>query len=120
MLHRLRTISEFTLLSRISGVGRDMLMVRALGANPVAETFMLAFRLLRHVRSIVAEGASTSAFASLDSTIEARRRQVPCESVYREVPITVDAANGLGLLVIFTLSVYSVILQFGGAWTKPS
>ena len=72
MLRRFGTISGLTLLSRLFGFGRDLLLAATLGAGPVADAFMLAFRLPNHFRSILAEGAFNAAFvptyAALDAT----------------------------------------------------
>lgn len=98
MLHRLGTIGGFTLLSRIFGFGRDMLMAPALGAGPVADAFMLAFRLPNHFRSIVAEGAFNSAFTPLHSTLEARDGSAAAENFRSEILVWLLVVNALVLL----------------------
>jgi putative peptidoglycan lipid II flippase len=53
---------SFTFLSRILGLGREMLMSRYVGTTPLGEAFMAAFRLPNSLRKIFAEGALTAAF----------------------------------------------------------
>jgi putative peptidoglycan lipid II flippase len=98
MLRRLGTIGGFTLLSRIFGFGRDMLMASALGAGPVADAFMLAFRLPNHFRSIVAEGAFNSAFTPLHSTLEVRDGSTAAENFRSEILVLLLVVNALVLL----------------------
>lgn len=62
MLRKLGTVSGLTLASRIFGFLRDVVLAATLGAGPVADAFMLAFRLPNHFRSIFAEGAFNAAF----------------------------------------------------------
>ncbi|PTW46170.1 murein biosynthesis integral membrane protein MurJ [Rhodovulum kholense] len=62
MLGKLGTVSGLTLLSRIFGFLRDVVLAAALGAGPVADAFMLAFRLPNHFRALLAEGAFNAAF----------------------------------------------------------
>ena len=62
MLRKLSTVSGFTLVSRILGFLRDVVLAATLGAGPVADAFMLAFRLPNHFRAILAEGAFNAAF----------------------------------------------------------
>ena len=62
MLRSFGTISGLTLLSRLFGFVRDLVLAATLGAGPVADAFMLAFRLPNHFRAILAEGAFNGAF----------------------------------------------------------
>lgn len=62
MLRKLRIVSGLTLISRGLGFLRDVVLAAILGAGPIADTFMLAFRLPNHFRAILAEGAFNAAF----------------------------------------------------------
>ncbi len=62
MLRSASSIAFFTLLSRIFGFLRDVVMAATLGAGPIADAFMVAFRLPNHFRAIIGEGAFNSAF----------------------------------------------------------
>src|SRR6187549_2848269 len=62
MLRRIFTVGGLTLLSRLTGFGRDVLLAAILGAGPVADAFFVALRLPNHFRAIFAEGAFNAAF----------------------------------------------------------
>ena len=62
MIERILTVGGYTLLSRITGFIRDILLAAVLGAGPVADAFFVAFRLPNHFRAIFAEGAFNAAF----------------------------------------------------------
>src|SRR5262245_16081486 len=62
MINRILTVSGFTLISRITGFLRDIVLANVLGAGPVADAFFVALRLPNHFRAIFAEGAFNSAF----------------------------------------------------------
>src|SRR2546423_1760917 len=62
MLGRIFTVSGLTLLSRLTGFARDVVLAAVLGAGPVADAFFVALRLPNHFRAIFAEGAFNAAF----------------------------------------------------------
>lgn len=62
MIQRMLTVGGFTLLSRVTGFVRDIILAAVLGAGPVADAFFVALRLPNHFRAIFAEGAFNAAF----------------------------------------------------------
>ncbi len=62
MLKRILTVGGYTLLSRLTGFMRDIMLAAIIGAGPVADAFFVAFRLPNHFRAIFAEGAFNAAF----------------------------------------------------------
>src|SRR4051812_30606542 len=62
MIARLLSVGGFTALSRVAGFIRDVLMAAILGAGPMSDAFMVAFRLPNNFRAIFAEGAFNAAF----------------------------------------------------------
>src|ERR1700732_4274884 len=62
MLDRILTVGGYTLLSRLTGFIRDIMLAAIIGAGPVADAFFVAFRLPNHFRAIFAEGAFNAAF----------------------------------------------------------
>jgi putative peptidoglycan lipid II flippase len=59
------TISGFTLLSRITGLLREILVARAFGASGLTDAFNIAFRLPNLLRRLFAEGAFSQAFVPI-------------------------------------------------------
>ena len=62
MWRKAASVGGLTLLSRAFGFVRDVMMAALLGAGPLADAFMIAFRLPNHFRAIFAEGAFNAAF----------------------------------------------------------
>jgi len=58
-------ISAFTLGSRVLGFAREMLLAAVLGAGPINDIFVIAFRFPNLFRRIFAEGAFNAAFVPL-------------------------------------------------------
>ncbi|HEY2229691.1 MAG TPA: murein biosynthesis integral membrane protein MurJ [Xanthobacteraceae bacterium] len=71
MLGRMFTVGGLTLLSRLTGFARDIMLAAVLGAGPVADAFFVAFRLPNHFRAIFAEGAFNAAFVPAYARIRA-------------------------------------------------
>src|SRR3954462_13215090 len=62
MFKKILSVGGWTLLSRITGFLRDVVMAALMGAGPVADAFVVAQRLPNHFRAIFGEGAFNSAF----------------------------------------------------------
>ena len=65
LMRHIATIGGMTMVSRVLGFIRDMLIAAALGACPLADVFFVAFRLPNLFRSLFAEGAFSMAFVPL-------------------------------------------------------
>ncbi|HVO15456.1 MAG TPA: murein biosynthesis integral membrane protein MurJ [Alphaproteobacteria bacterium] len=61
------TVGFYTLLSRILGFARDILIARYLGSTGVVEAFVVALRFPNLFRRLVGEGAFTAAFVPMFS-----------------------------------------------------
>src|SRR6202140_4174446 len=62
MFGRIFTVGGYTLLSRLTGFARDIMLAAILGAGPLADAFFVALRLPNHFRAIFAQGAFNAAF----------------------------------------------------------
>ena len=56
------TFSFFTIISRILGYVRDILIAIFLGVGPLADAFFVAFRIPNTFRRLFSEGAFNAAF----------------------------------------------------------
>ena len=65
-------VSSMTLLSRLSGFARDVLLSHFLGASGVADAFLVAFRIPNFFRRLFAEGAFNQAFVPVLARYKAR------------------------------------------------
>ncbi len=55
-------ISLFTIVSRVTGFVRDMLLAGIFGTGPAAQAFFVAFKIPNMLRDIMGEGAGNAAF----------------------------------------------------------
>ena len=65
LLRSVATVGGYTMISRVLGFIRDILIAALLGAGPVADAFFVAFRLPNLFRRLFAEGAFNAAFVPL-------------------------------------------------------
>ena len=59
------TVGSITMISRVLGFIRDMMMAALLGAGPIADAFLVAFKLPNFLRRLFAEGAFNAGFVPL-------------------------------------------------------
>ena len=85
-------VGAFTLLSRLIGFVRDLLVARLFGSGLFADAFYVAFRIPNLLRSVVAEGAFTSAFVPIFSG-ELAKGKTQARLAFQEIS---------GLLIIAT------------------
>ncbi|HEY0846414.1 MAG TPA: murein biosynthesis integral membrane protein MurJ [Noviherbaspirillum sp.] len=65
-LHKtLATVSGMTMLSRVTGLLRELLIARAFGASAYTDAFNVAFRIPNLLRRLFAEGAFSQAFVPI-------------------------------------------------------
>lgn len=90
------TVGGWTLMSRIAGFVRDIMIAAFLGAGPVAEAFLIAFSLPNMFRRFFAEGAFNMAFVPMFTK--------KLESGEDAEGFAQDAFSGLmGILIVLTL-----------------
>src|SRR5512146_403048 len=108
MIKRILTVGGLTLLSRITGFARDIVLAAILGAGPAADAFFVAFRLPNHFRAIFAEGAFNAAFVPAYARIReqggASRAQVFADRIF-----TLLLASQIVLLTLALLFTPAVI-----------
>ena len=65
LVKKFATVGSGTMLSRLFGFAREMMMAAALGTGPIAEAFYAAFQFPNTFRRLFAEGAFNAAFVPL-------------------------------------------------------
>jgi putative peptidoglycan lipid II flippase len=75
MLRGILTVGGWTMVSRILGFARDVLIAALVGAGPVADAFFLANRLPNLFRRLFGEGAFNAAFVPGFTSVLAREGQ---------------------------------------------
>lgn len=73
LLKSTTTVSFMTLLSRIVGFGRDMVIAQIFGASASLDAFLLAFKIPNFMRRLFAEGAFSQAFVPVLSEYKTQR-----------------------------------------------
>jgi putative peptidoglycan lipid II flippase len=111
MLGRIATVGGLTLLSRITGFLRDIMLAAILGAGPVADAFFIALRLPNHFRAIFAEGAFNAAFVPAYARIRGEAGPQPARLFADRVFTMLFAAEAvlLALALAFTPAVISLL-----------
>ncbi|HMK69884.1 MAG TPA: murein biosynthesis integral membrane protein MurJ [Xanthobacteraceae bacterium] len=111
MLERILTVGGLTLVSRLTGFLRDIMLAAILGAGPVADAFFVAFRLPNHFRAIFAEGAFNAAFIPAYARIRTQSGAAAA-SAFADRIFTLLIATQAALLavaLIFTPQVIEVL-----------
>ena len=67
-------VGLLTLLSRITGVIRDMVYAISFGAGPLMDAFLVAFKIPNFMRRLFAEGAFSQAFVPVISEYKVRKQ----------------------------------------------
>src|SRR5213082_3608428 len=62
LLRAAATVSAMTLISRVTGLVRDMLIASMFAASAATDAFVVAFRIPNLLRRLFAEGAFSQAF----------------------------------------------------------
>src|ERR1700688_1029287 len=99
MIERILTVGGLTLASRLTGFARDVVMAAVLGAGPVADAFLVAFRLPNHFRAIFAEGAFNAAFVPAYARIH-QQSGVDAAKLFADRIFTLLFASQVVLLVV--------------------
>ena len=105
------TIGGLTMVSRVLGFAREMLMSRVMGASDAADAFFVAFRLPNTFRRLFGEGAFSAGFVPLFSQrLHGEGGEVDAKRFSEEV-----LAVFVPTLILFTL-VFEIIMPiFVGA-----
>src|SRR2546430_1588600 len=107
-INRILTVGGLTLLSRVTGFLRDIVMAAVLGAGPVADAFLVAFRLPNHFRAIFAEGAFAAAFVPAYARIRTQRG-ADAAKLFGDRIFTLLLASQIALLALALLFTPAVI-----------
>jgi len=95
-------IASATLLSRLLGFVRDMIVARAFGAGPVTDAFFVAFRIPNILRRLLAEGALSTAMIPVFTEYASTRERPDLHRMLR-------AVLGLALLALTATTVVGIL-----------
>ncbi|MFZ5520578.1 MAG: murein biosynthesis integral membrane protein MurJ [Pseudomonadota bacterium] len=113
LLRSASTVSLLTLLSRVTGLVRELLVATLFGASALTDAFNVAFRIPNLLRRLFAEGAFSQAFVPLLS----RSRAQDGDSATREL---IDAVGTILFWVLVAVSVVGVLAAPALVWLMAS
>ena len=94
-------VSGFTMLSRVLGLLRDMVIANFFGASSGADAFFVAFKVPNFMRRLFAEGAFAQAFVPVLSEYKSKHPQ----QVVQELVSRVAGSLGITLLALTVMGV---------------
>lgn len=103
LLRSAATIGFFTLISRIFGFVRDVLIARYLGASALTDAFFVAFKLPNFMRRLFAEGAFNAAFVPLYASTLSEEGKIPAQQM---------ASDAMSVLLVALLLVTLLMEAF--------
>ncbi len=108
----LRRFFSGTLLSRVTGLGRDATMAASFGSDPAIAAFMVAYRFSHLLRRILGEGALHAAFIP---QFEKARHDQPENAVrfFRDLSVAL-----MFLLSVIIAIVTAVLFAFKGSFSE--
>lgn len=107
-------IGGLTLVSRLFGFARDLVLAAALGAGPVADAFFAALRFPNLFRRLFAEGAFSQAFVPVYSKTLATEGQEAADQLAGEALSVLLAVTGaLSALAILAMPWINRVLFVG-------
>ncbi|MGH6672844.1 MAG: murein biosynthesis integral membrane protein MurJ [Xanthobacteraceae bacterium] len=111
MFRKILTVGGYTLLSRLTGFVRDIMLAAILGAGPVADAFFVSFRLPNHFRAIFAEGAFNAAFIPAYARVRTQDGPAAAQTFGDRVFTLLVASQVvlLGIALLFTPQVIEVL-----------
>ncbi len=111
MFRAILSVGGWTLLSRITGFFRDVVMAAVLGAGGLMDVFTVAFRLPNHFRAIFGEGAFNSAFVPAFSRIRTQDGSQAANLFQGHILslLLLSQIAVLGLALLFTPAVISLL-----------
>jgi len=106
LLKALATVSGMTLISRILGFVRDLIIARIFGAGVATDAFFVAFRIPNLLRRLFAEGAFSQAFVPVLAEYKNNRT----DEQTREFIDQVTTLLGAALFVVTLLGILAAPL----------
>ena len=102
LLRSSAVVGSMTMLSRVLGLARDIILAAVLGASANADAFFVAFKIPNFLRRLFAEGAFAQAFVP----VLAEHRERGGDAAVREL---IDRVAGVLGGVLFALTVLTLL-----------
>lgn len=119
LLKAAATVSSLTLLSRITGLIRDVLIARLFGVSIYTDAFWVAFRIPNLLRRLFAEGAFSQAFVPILNEHKAQKSESELRSLLDHVA-TLLTWILLGVTVVGVIAAPLFVLAMGSGLLRAS
>lgn len=106
-------VSLLTLLSRITGLVRELLIASTFGASAMTDAFNVAFRIPNLFRRFFGEGAFSQAFVPVIAASKAQHGEATTR-------LLIDRVSSVLALALLLLSVMGVVSASGLVWVMAS
>lgn len=120
MFKQFASVGGLTLLSRLSGFARDIIMAYVLGAGRLADAFLVAFRIPNHFRAIFAEGAFNAAYIPTYARLQVEEGRGAAQRFYAQLFSMLIASQVLLLLVAWLFMPQVIDLLAPGYRSEPA
>ena len=105
-------VSFFTLLSRILGLIRDMVLMSVFGTGGMMDAFLVAFRLPNFLRRLFAEGAFAQAFVPVLSQYPLKTLGASSASDSNLVALQILISRAAGALLLILSGLTALVVVF--------
>jgi putative peptidoglycan lipid II flippase len=106
-----------TLVSRITGLLRDVVFSQAFGAGPLMDAFLVAYKIPNFLRRLFAEGAFSQSFVPVISEYRIKRNQEDVRELIGDVAGTLGGVLFI-VTVIGVIAAPIIILLFAPGFTQ--
>jgi len=116
-LKNIGVVSALTMVSRVLGLCRDMLVTAVFGTSALASIFYTAFTLPNLFRRLLGEGALTSALVpTLQEELKSRERHGAFELVNQVASWLLVVTGGIVALAMLALAQAGKLIAITGGW----
>jgi len=116
MMRKLLSVGGFTLLSRITGLVRDLTMAWTLGHGFLSDAFIVAFLFPNYFRAVFGEGTLNPAFLPRYAALYAKGRTAEAAAFANQIFSWQMAAQGF-LLLIALVAMPLIVTLLAPGWT---
>ncbi|MFZ3192870.1 MAG: lipid II flippase MurJ, partial [Moraxellaceae bacterium] len=102
-------VSAMTMLSRILGLVRDMVLLNVFGAGGLMDAFLVAFKIPNFFRRLLAEGAFSQAFIPVLTDYKTTR-------LHAEVQVLISRVFGVLLTILSLMTLFAVVAAPALIW----
>ncbi len=102
LLNPLLKVGSMTMISRVLGFLRDIALSAMLGASPIMDAFLIAFRFPNIFRSLFAEGAFSASFVPMFVSLRKKQKNNKNKAI--------DFASGVAIKLFLFLLVFTLLV----------